>query len=288
MNSPSIARRTVLTGALMALPSLAFADEAAIAFDALERRHGGQLGIAALDTGTNRRLAHRADERFPMCSTFKILAAGLVLTRADRGEESLDRRVLYAPSDLVAYSPETQKHADGRGMTMGEICAAAITLSDNTAGNLMLASFGGPSALTAFARRLEDGVTRLDRNETSLNEALPGDPRDTTSPRAMLSNLHRLLLGMDLSEIARAQLTAWMVANTTGATRLRAGFPTSWRVGDKTGTGNHGTANVVAIVWPPGRLPVLAAVYYKESQASNGARNTVIADVGRVIAATFA
>jgi len=288
MNSPPIGRRTVLAGALTAFPSLAFADDATAAFDALERRHGGQLGIAALDTGTGRSLGHRADERFPMCSTFKFLAAGIVLTRVDGGEESLDRRVIYASSDLVTYSPETQKHADGRGMTMAEICAAAMTLSDNTAGNLMLASFGGPPALTAFARRLEDRVTRLDRNETSLNEALPGDPRDTTSPRAMLSDLHRLLLGTDLSEIARAQLTAWMVANTTGAKRLRAGFPASWRVGDKTGTGNHGAANVVAIAWPPGRLPVLAAVYYKESQASDEARNTVIADVGRVIAALFA
>lgn len=251
---------------------------------ALERRHGGRLGVAVLDMEGGQRIGHRADERFPMCSTFKFLAAALVLARVDRGEEQLDRRVVYAKDDLVAYSPVTERHAGAEGMAMAELCHAAVTVSDNTAGNLLLASFGGPAGLTAFARSLGDEVTRLDRIETELNEAIPGDPRDTTTPAAMLGDMRALLMGDALSPASRMQLADWLIATTTGGQRIRAGIPTDWRVGDKTGTSNNGVTNDIAIAWPPGRAPLLITAYFAESSIPQGERNAVLAEVGRIAA----
>lgn len=251
---------------------------------ALESLHGGRLGVSILDTGTGKRIGHRADERFPMCSTFKFLAAAQVLARVDRGEERLDRRIVYTKDDLVVYSPVTEKHVGIAGMTLAELCHATITVSDNTAGNLLLASFGGPAGLTAFARSLGDGVTRLDRWETELNEAIPGDPRDTTSPAAMLDDMRSLLLGDALSPASRKQLADWLIATTTGGQRIRGGLPKDWRAGDKTGTSDNGVTNDIAVAWPPGRAPLLVTAYYAEYAQPKGARNAVIAEVGRIAA----
>jgi beta-lactamase class A len=250
----------------------------------LEARYGGRLGVAALDPASGRRIVHRGDDRFAMCSTFKFLAAALVLSRVDRGEERLDRRIVFSERDLVTYSPVTERRVSGQGMTVAELCEAAMTASDNTAGNLLLAGFGGPPALTAFARSLGDTITRLDRIETELNEATPGDPRDTTSPNAMADNLNRIVLGNVLAARSRDRLVEWLVACTTGAARLRAGFPAGWRVGDKTGSGNHGVTNDIAVAWPPDRKPLIVATYYAESSASATDRNTVLAAVARIIA----
>lgn len=252
---------------------------------ALERRYGGRLGVAILDSRSGRRINHRGEERFPMCSTFKWLAAAHVLSRVDRGEERLDRRIVFGKTDLVVYSPVAEKHVGAPGMTMAELCDAAITRSDNTAGNLLLASFGGPAGLTTFARSLGDTRTRLDRIEPDLNEAIPGDPRDTTTPAMMLADMRALLLGDVLSEASRTQLGDWLAANRTGDERLRAGFPPGWRVGDKTGTSGNGIANDVAIAWPPGRGPLLVAAYYDGRDATSEQRNAVLADVGRIVAA---
>lgn len=282
----SIARRTLLAAPLMSLP--AFADDAQSGLRDLERRNGGRLGVALLDTATGRRSVHRGDERFPMCSTFKFLAAALMLARVDRGEETLDRRVFFADSDLVPYSPATKDHVGPGGMTVDAICAAGVTLSDNTAGNLMLASFGGPVGLTAFVRGLGDPVTRLDRIETELNEGTPGDPRDTTSPLAMLGTMQKLVAGDVLSAVSRDRLIGWLVANKTGDRRLRAGVPAGWRVGDKTGTGGHGSANDIAVAWPPGRTPVFITAYYTGSTISDEARSAVIAEAGRIATAGIA
>lgn len=167
---------------------------------------GGRLGVTLLDTSTGQRVGQRMDERFPMCSTFKVLASGAVLQGVDAGKENLSRRIYFSETDLAAHSPETQKHVGPHGMTVAELCKAAITLSDNTAGNLLLASIGGPQGLTAFVRGLGDDMTRLDRAETALNEALPGDPRDTTTPNAMASDLRALVLDGMLSAESRAQL----------------------------------------------------------------------------------
>ncbi len=282
----SIARRTLLAVPLLSVP--AFADDSISALRELERRNGGRLALALLDTASGRRVAHRGDERFPMCSTFKFLAAALMLARVDRGEDRLDRRIVFAESDLVPYSPATKEHAGPGGMTVDAICAAAVTLSDNTAGNLMLASFGGPAGLTAFVRGLGDPVTRLDRIETELNEGAPGDPRDTTSPLAMLGTMQKVVAGNMLSAGSRERLIGWLVANKTGDKRLRAGLPAAWRVGDKTGTGGNGSANDIAVAWPPGRAPVFIAAYYTGSTISDEARSAVIAEAGRIAAAGLA
>jgi beta-lactamase class A len=220
-----------------------------------------------------------------MCSTFKWLAAAFVLARVDRGEERRDRRVIFSKADLVPYSPVTGERTGPPGMTLEELCHAAVTVSDNTAANLLLASFGGPSGLTEYARSLGDEVTRLDRTEVELNEATPGDPRDTTTPAAMTRNVRRLVLGDALSAASRAKLTDWLVGNTTGDSRLRAGFPKGWRIGDKTGSGNHGVTNDVAIAWPPERQPIIVSAYYAESPANGDARNAVLAEVARIVAA---
>ena len=285
-------RRTLLTCALLAAPALSSVRVRADDGDRglphriadLEQRHGGRLGVAILDTAGATPIAHRGDERFPLCSTHKALAAGFVLARVDRGTESLARKVVYAQTDLVTYSPVTERHV-GAGLTMAELCEAALTVSDNTAANLLLDSFGGPLGLTAYLRSLGDGVTRLDRHETALNEATPGDPRDTTTPLAMLDTIRKIVLGPALSTSSRMQLITWLVANQTGDKRLRAGIPAGWRVGDKTGSGEHNATNDIAVIWPPGRAPIIATAYYVESPASEDERNAVLAEVGRIAAA---
>ncbi|MBA2399103.1 MAG: class A beta-lactamase [Bradyrhizobium sp.] len=252
----------------------------------LEIESGGRLGVCVLETATGTRHAHRGDERFPLCSTFKVLAAAAVLTRVDAGKEQLNRRMIFDASAIVVNSPVTEKRAGGDGMTLAEICDAAMTRSDNTAGNLLLAAIGEPAGLTAFARGLGDQFTRLDRNEPSLNQAMPDDPRDTTTPNAMASNLQALILGATaLSAASREQLTAWLIANKTGDSRLRAGFAKDWRIGDKTGAGERGTTNDVAVVWPPGSAPIVIAVYLTGASVSTAQQNATIASVARAIAA---
>ena len=253
----------------------------------LERGGSGHLGVAVLDTGSGARAGYRADKRFPLCSTFKLLAAAALLARVDAGRERLDRRIRFEQHDLVTYSPVTQHHVGGDGMALDEICAAAITLSDNTAGNLLLAAIGGPMGLTAYARSLGDPMTRLDRIEPELNEALPGDERDTTSPTAMAADLHALLIGKALSAESKDRLIAWLLASKTGDARLRAGLPPGWRIGEKTGSGERGTANDVGIIWPTGRAPVLIAVYLTQSAQSPDQRNATIAAVARLIASAL-
>lgn len=285
-----IRRRHFSAGLLASLAgasALAHADgQAALAsrLAEIEKASGARLGVAVLDTGSGARTGHRDAERFPLCSTFKFLAAAAILARVDRKQERLERRVVFGTGDLVAYSPVTEKRVGGAGMTVAELCRAAITRSDNTAGNLMLASLGGPASLTRYARTLGDAQTRLDRIETELNEARPGDPRDTTMPGAMLDDMHKILLGNALSTSSRAQMERWLAANETGAQRLRAGVPADWAVGDKTGSGDQGTANDIAILRPPGRAPILVTVYLTQSSASMEARNATLASVGAAIA----
>ncbi len=288
-----ISRRKLLAASLLAGPALSSfravaADPAPAvqqAIAGLERRHGGRLGVAILDTANGKPIAYRGDERFALCSTFKFLAAAFVLARVDRKEESLTRRIVYGKAELVPYSPITGKHAGAGGLTVGEICEAALTLSDNTAANLLLDSFGGPAKLTAHMRSLDDGVTRLDRREPTLNEAKPGDPRDTTTPLAMLELLRKTVLADALSTSSRAQLTAWLLACKTGDKRLRAGVPKAWRVGDNTGTGDNNATNDIAVLWPPSRPPIIVTAYYTEARASDDERSAVLAEVGRLASA---
>ena len=253
----------------------------------IERESGGRLGVAVLDTATDALAGHRVDERFPMCSTFKALAAAAILVRVDAGKEQLSRGIRVEQKDILAYAPVTKQHVGG-DMSVAELCDAAVTLSDNTAANLLLASMGGPSAITTLARSLGDDLTRLDRIETDLNEGTPGDPRDTTTPSAMAKNLKALTLGSALSGPSREQLVAWLVGCKTGDAKIRAGLPKSWRVGDKTGSGGHGSSNDVAVIWPEGRPPVIVASYLTETTGTDDQRNAAHAAVGRAVAAALA
>jgi beta-lactamase class A len=256
-------------------------------FAKIEPDSGGRLGVAVLDTGTGALAGHRLDERFPMCSTFKALTAAAVLARVDAGKEQLARRIRVEPKEILSYAPVSKQHVGGE-MSVAELCEAMVTLSDNTAANILLASMGGPSAITQYARSLGDELTRLDRIEPDLNESTPGDPRDTTTPAAMAKDLKALVTGTALSAGSRDQLIGWLVGCKTGDTRIRAGMPKDWRIGDKTGSGSHGSTNDVAVIWPEGRAPVIVAAYLTETDAPDDKRNAVHAAVGRAVAGVFA
>jgi beta-lactamase class A len=249
----------------------------------IEKRTGAKIGVAALDTGSGKRLDYRSEERFPMCSTFKFLAAAAVLKRVDGGQEKLDRFVSYGAKDILEYAPVTKAHLKDGGMPLGALCAAAIEQSDNTAGNLLLDTMGGPVGLTNFARSLGDQMTRLDRKEPELNSAIPGDDRDTTTPASMQADLLRLLTSDALSQSSRHQLEQWLQGNTKGASMIRVGVPPKWTVGDKTGRCGNGATNDVGILRPPGRAPILVAIYTISSSASSNERDTVLADVAKIV-----
>jgi beta-lactamase class A len=249
----------------------------------IEQRTTSRIGVAALDTGSGKHLDYRSEERFPMCSTFKFLAAAAVLKRVDGGQEKLDQFVSYEAKDILEYAPVTKVHLKDGGMTLGALCAAAIEQSDNTAANLLLDPIGGPAGLTNFARSLGDKMTRLDRKEPELNSAIPGDERDTTTPAAMCADMQQLLLGNVLSKSSRQQLEDWLRHNETGALMIRAGVPKTWTVGDKTGRGANGATNDVAIIRPPGRAPILVAIYSIGSTSSANDRAATVAETARVI-----
>ncbi|AGP35118.1 class A beta-lactamase [Sorangium cellulosum] len=261
--------------------------QAAPALARIEAQVGGRLGVAALDTATGARIGHRAAERFAMCSTFKTLLAACILARVDQGQLRLDHRVTYRASDLLDHAPVTRAHLAQGSLTVEELCAAVVEISDNTAANLLLAQIGGPAGLTAYLRGLGDPVTRLDRNELALNENVPGDPRDTSTPDAMTDTVRAILVGdRALQRASRERLASWMVRSTTGFARLRAGLPKDWVIGDKTGTG-IGIANDVAVAWPPSRAPIVIACFVDAPSASADARNAAHADVARVVAEAF-
>lgn len=249
---------------------------------AIESSLDGRLGLFAWDTEDGRRLAYRANERFPMCSTFKLLLVSAILHLSAQQAELMQQVLSYRQSDLVEYSPLTEKHV-GEGMSVAQLCAAALQYSDNTAANLLIAHLGGPAAVTAYARSIGDQQFRLDRWETDLNTAIPGDPRDTSTPEAMSSSLQQLTLGDVLAPAKREQLCLWLRGNTTGAARIKAGIPASWIIGDKTGGGRYGTANDIAVLWPPQRSPVIAAIYTTRREETATPRNELIAAAARVV-----
>jgi beta-lactamase class A len=250
----------------------------------IEARIGGRIGVAALDTSNSKRLDYRAEERFPMCSTFKFLAAAAVLKRVDEKQEKLERFVPYDAKQILEYAPVTKEHLKEGGMNLRALCAAAIEQSDNTAGNLLLDAIGGPEGLTNFVRTLGDRVTRLDRIEPELNSAIPGDERDTTTPAAICLDMQRLLLGDALSEASRRQLEEWLQHNETGGLMIRAGVPKTWSVGDKTGRGANGATNDIAITRPPDRAPILLAIYSVGSTATANDRAAAISEVAKIVA----
>ncbi len=270
-------RRHVLLGltALSASPLFASADP----FTALERRHGGRLGVFAFDTGTGRQLAHRADERFLMCSMFKLPLAAAVLARVDAGQMHLADRIRYSAKDVIGHAPVTKAHLGQGFLSVEELCAAAVTMSDNGAANLLLAAVGGPQALTRFARTQGDSVTRFDRTELSCND--PAGDLDTTTPRAFVGLLRTVLLGDALKPESRKRLGDWMIVCETGKDRLRATFPRDWRAGDKTGTGDT-EINDAAIAWPPSRKPVFVCALYNAPRPTVETGEAVLREAGEL------
>jgi beta-lactamase class A len=226
---------------------------------------------------------HRADERFPFCSTFKMMLSAAILSREPA---LLKKHIKYDKSDLVSYSPVTSKHV-ADGMTVAELCEATLQISDNAAANLLMKQIGGPAAVTAFARSIGDTEFRQERWETALNTALPGDVRDTTTPLAMAKSLQKLVLGEALPAAARKQLKDWMLGNTTGATRIRAGVPAGWPVADKTGSGDYGTVNDIAVIWPPGKAPIVLAVYVTQPNKDDKTRPEIHGEVAKVVIEAF-
>jgi beta-lactamase class A len=280
-----VAARPSSSGALSA--------QARDALTALEARKGGRLGVTAVEIGTGgtslgRRIDYRANERFPMCSTHKFLTCAAIMTMVDRGQMNLERHVPYSRADLLEYAPITRKHVNAGFMTVNDLCAAVIEWSDNTADNLLLGLIGGPAGWTRYARSIGDRISRLDRIEPALNTAIPGDPRDTTTPNAMVRDLNVVLLGTALGNASRKSLENWMLATKITSTLLRAGLPQGWRVGDKSGSGQHGTRNDIGIILPPSGRPILACVYYTGSTEPLASRERVLAQVGHIIYRRFA
>ncbi|WP_374223388.1 class A beta-lactamase [Streptomyces sp. F63] len=251
---------------------------------ALESEHGARLGVFARNLGTGETVVRRADERFPMCSLFKPIAAAAVLRDHDRRGAFLARRIRYSDSDLVVHSPVTEQHV-AEGMTVGELCDAALRFSDNTAANLLLRELGGPRAVTRFCRSIGDRTTRLDRWEPELNSAEPWRAEDTTSPRAIARTYTRLAAGDALPPADRDRLTGWMLANTTSDERFRAGLPAGWDLADKTGGGDYGTNNNAGIAWTPDRTPIVLAVLTTKPAPDARPDNALIAETAALLAA---
>jgi beta-lactamase class A len=262
-------------------------DQAIRALSAIRASTGGRLGVAALDTGSGRRFGLDAESRYAMCSTFKMTLAAAVLVRAAAGRLTLDTPLPFTDADVLDYAPVVKQHLASHSLTVGEACAGAVEWSDNSAANLLLAQVGGPAGLTRFIRRIGDPITRLDRTEPTLNTVPPGDERDTTTPAAMVGLMRTLLLGPILRPADRERLIGWMVACQTGKTKLRAGLPADWRVGDKTGNNGGGVVNDIAIAWPPGRAPILIACYLDAPSPDDAQASAVHAGVAEVVAKTF-
>lgn len=288
-------RRLLLAG-LCALPAVRLFSPLSSAFAAagdgvatlsgalakLEAASGGRLGVAAVNTAGNRQFSYRGKERFPVCSTFKVLAVAALLRQAAAKPALLRQRRFFRQQDLVPWSPITELHTTD-GMTVAELCAAALQYSDNTAANLLLDLLGGPAGLTAFARSVKDGVFRLDRREPDLNGCEPNDIRDTSTPLAMAQTLRRIVCGPILEKTQRDQLLHWMRDAVTGANRIRAGVPPGWGVADKTGSGAHGTANDLAVLEPPQQEPLILALYLTQAVVDGDRREAILAETARAV-----
>ena len=251
-------------------------------FTELEKRTGGRIGVAAVDIAKNTRIEYHADQRFLMCSTFKVLAAAAVLKRVDDKKEKLERFVRYGEAQLLEYAPVTRAHVTEGGMTLEALCAAALEQSDNTAANLLLEAIGGPKGVTETARALGDNSTHLDRMEPELNMAAEGDERDTTTPAAMCHGLERLFTSAFLSATSRERLENWMRANQTGLKMIRASVPAAWRAGDKTGRSGKGATNDIAILRPPSGGPIFMAIYVVDAGEPQERRDELVAEVAKL------
>lgn len=290
------ARTSAVVAALAAVPAIAlpawagsvqFAPLDRVVLDA-EARLSARIGVSVIDTETGKTWQHRGGERFPTNSTFKAFLCAALLDAGAKGLVDPDRKVTVRDSDLVSYSPVTEKRVGGDPLSLRELCEITVTISDNAAANLVMKEVGGPDALTAYLRSIGDDVTRADRWEPESNSGIPGDERDTTSPEAAAETLKKLVLEKTLPDAERKLLTDWLIANKVGNATLRAGLPEGWRIADKTGAGANGSRNNIAVIWPDGRKPVVIAIYITQTAASFDARNAAIAEIGRALAAGLA
>ncbi|URQ62473.1 class A beta-lactamase [Pantoea alhagi] len=277
-------RYSLLAG-LFSLWSLsAMADEATLTqkLAGLEKASGGRLGVAWIDG--DRRYGYRANERFPLTSTFKALAVSAILHKSVSQPGLLEKKVMINNADNVPWTPVTGNYI-GKAMSIGALCAATIEYSDNLAANYLLHELGGPQGVTAWARQLGDRITRLDRYEPDLNSAVPGNQRDTSTPAAMASNLNQLALGDILPVKQRQMFNRWLKQNTTGDESIRAGVPEGWVVGDKTGAGDYGTTNDLAVLWPDKAQPKILAIYFTQPQRKAASNKAVLAAATRAVIA---
>lgn len=252
---------------------------------ALEKASKGRLGLALMDTSMRQEkfvCSYRSEERFPLCSTAKLMIVGAILNSSMRDKGLLLRPISITRQALVAHSPIVKKFVD-RTLPVATLCAATLQYSDNTAANLLLDILGGPQAVTAFALSIGDKTFRLDRNEPTLNSSLPGDPRDTSSPAAMALSLQKIALGRVLDPPLRLQLQTWLRGNTTGDSRIRASLPPTWKVGDKTGSGDYGTTNDIAVLWPPMAKPLILCIYFTQEEPTAPIRNDVVAAAAKIV-----
>jgi len=291
-----IAVPLVVGAALISSPSSLFAATEKPLVESIEKKlqsleaaSKGRIGVSALDTSNSKRFEFRSNERFSLCSTFKLFLVGAVLKKSMTDPRFLGKRIQIARKEVesAGYSPITEKNV-GNEMSIAQLCEATIQYSDNAAANLLMKRLEGPSGVTQFLRSMGDTVSRLDRWEPDLDPAYPGDPRDTSTPSAVEKSLRSLLLGGMLDLPQRTQLITWLKGNTTGDARIRAGVPKGWSVADKTGTCSYGTTNDIGMIWPPDRDPILVAIYFIQEKKEALPRNDVIASVTRILVSHFA
>ncbi|QHB32632.1 class A beta-lactamase BlaA [Yersinia canariae] len=289
MKHSSLRRSLLLAGitlplAHFALPAWAGAVSATLdkQLAELERGANGRLGIAMINTANGTKIQYRGTQRFPFCSTFKFMLAAAVLGKSQSQPNLLDKHINYHESDLLSYAPITRKNL-AHGMTVAQLCAATVQYSDNTAANLLIKELGGVEAVNQFARSIGDQMFRLDRWEPDLNTAVPNDPRDTTTPAAMAMSMNKLVLGDALLPAQRNQLAVWLKGNTTGDATIRAGAPKDWVVGDKTGSGDYGTTNDIAVLWPTQGAPVVLVVYFTQREKDAKPRHDVLASATKIM-----
>ncbi|MBB3324588.1 class A beta-lactamase [Atlantibacter sp. RC6] len=262
-------------------PAMAGSPPAMTAFlQQQEKQLNARIGMAVVNAQGESVFGYRQDERFPLTSTFKTLACAALLERLQKDGGSLDQQVTIQPDELLDYAPITKNYLAPATLSLRTLCAAAVSYSDNTAGNRILAYLGGPQAITQFMRRLGDNVTRLDRTEPTLNEAMPGDARDTSSPKSMAAGLQKILTSNTLTPANRATLDSWMREDKVGDALLRATLPQGWSIADKTGAGGHGSRAIIAAVYPPQQAPFYVAIYITRTEATMPMTNTAIAQIG--------
>lgn len=286
INLPKHIRFTATAlGLALCLPIGACAEPIIEAIHSIERDLEARVGFYMHDTQTGDVVTYEADDRFPLNSTFKLLACGALLNRAESGEVSLADTVRLEDVETVDYSPAIEAHsrAGNLEVSFGTACSMMLSVSDNTAANIVLSTLGGPEALTAFLRSNGDQVTRLDRWETELNSAVPGDPRDTTTPRAIAQTVEDLILGNTLEPASRATLRAWLADHRVADALFRAALPSNWSIYDRTGSGGYGSRSIVAVIYPTDRDPIVAALFITETEADIDTRNVAAARVGKAI-----